>query len=584
MEVNVNFLVRAISFTGLGLVTVASLSGCGEEGRKPGQQEALSGAGAAGAPSDTDEGDAKPKGNTGGGGGTSAEREDEPSNGAAGAAGMAGAGPEQEPEPECIPTDDEPDGDFTDTNCDGIDGDASRAVFVANDGSDAAAGTMDEPVQTLGHAIELASESGKDVYVCNGSYAENVVIDHAVGVYGGYDCDNGWRRISDWASVEPDQGVPLTVLGVSGDVVVDRFALRAPAGVEASESSQAARVIGSSNVHFSRVEFRAADGARGATGSDGKLHGEAKAPRGDDGSDAPLATCKERNGLSSTCQQAATGGAGFLLECTDPYGVYRNRGGRGGDGANAWLSGASCGDTVNGSSGQAGEPATASMDGSDGAAASDGVSGVLSFGLILDGLYVAANAGTDGSPGNRGLPGKGGSGGASIMSFTNQGFCEGDFSRGGGGGQGGYGGCAGFAGMAGGAGGGSIALVIVDSRVVLDWSPFYTGNGGDGGNGGKGSPGQQGGDPGLGGDSSTASGTVSTSNQGKAGGRGGNGSRGGHGGAGAGGASVGIVVVGEDPALNDCTFTLGAPGNGGSSEAGTRAADGKVAELYHVTL
>src|SRR5262249_60826684 len=44
----------------------------------------------------------------------------------------------------CV-TRDTPDLKFVDSNCDGIDGDAKNAVFVAPDGNDAAPGTMKRP-------------------------------------------------------------------------------------------------------------------------------------------------------------------------------------------------------------------------------------------------------------------------------------------------------------------------------------------------------------------------------------------------------------------------------------------------------
>jgi hypothetical protein len=66
---------------------------------------------------------------------------------------------------DCAPTDpgvhpgaaDEPDLGFVDANCDGIDGDAAGAVFVAPSGSDANPGTQAAPVQTIGAAVALAA-------------------------------------------------------------------------------------------------------------------------------------------------------------------------------------------------------------------------------------------------------------------------------------------------------------------------------------------------------------------------------------------------------------------------------------------
>src|SRR5690606_23863650 len=128
--------------------------------------------------------------------------------GAAGAAGAAGSLDVQQ----CHAGPDAPDDDFEDTNCDGIDGDASQAIFVSTTGSDEAAGSRTEPVRTLQHAIELASEQRKDVFVCDGAYTENVVIEQPVSLYGGYDCNSDWRRIRDRAIVEPESGVPLSIL------------------------------------------------------------------------------------------------------------------------------------------------------------------------------------------------------------------------------------------------------------------------------------------------------------------------------------------------------------------------------------
>ena len=52
--------------------------------------------------------------------------------------------------PVCVPDGnvDEPDEEFADTDCDGINGEALRAVFVSPQGSDAASGDMASPVQS----------------------------------------------------------------------------------------------------------------------------------------------------------------------------------------------------------------------------------------------------------------------------------------------------------------------------------------------------------------------------------------------------------------------------------------------------
>src|SRR5689334_3082185 len=46
-----------------------------------------------------------------------------------------------------------PDDNFADTNCDGVDGDAARAIFVATSGADTNPGTMEMPMATINAAI-----------------------------------------------------------------------------------------------------------------------------------------------------------------------------------------------------------------------------------------------------------------------------------------------------------------------------------------------------------------------------------------------------------------------------------------------
>ena len=81
---------------------------------------------------------------------------------------------------------------------------------------DDASGTPDDPFKTLRVAVSVAAESGKDVYVCNGTYREQLTVTAAVSIYGGYDCTRSWKRIADRAVVEPGTGVPLVVQGVRG--------------------------------------------------------------------------------------------------------------------------------------------------------------------------------------------------------------------------------------------------------------------------------------------------------------------------------------------------------------------------------
>src|SRR5678815_109837 len=56
---------------------------------------------------------------------------------------------------ECF-ADDLPDSNSQDSNCDGIDGNAATAIFVATTGSDLGDGTMDKPLRSITAALAMA--------------------------------------------------------------------------------------------------------------------------------------------------------------------------------------------------------------------------------------------------------------------------------------------------------------------------------------------------------------------------------------------------------------------------------------------
>src|ERR1041384_2071926 len=90
---------------------------------------------------------------------------------------------------------DVPDPYFQDTDGDGIDGQASHAVFVnALGGVDSNPGTMAQPVQTIAAGIAKALTLGKDVYVSKGTYNETVTLVSGVSLYGEFDAAAGWSR------------------------------------------------------------------------------------------------------------------------------------------------------------------------------------------------------------------------------------------------------------------------------------------------------------------------------------------------------------------------------------------------------
>lgn len=86
---------------------------------------------------------------------------------------------------------DDPDTNYVDTNCDGIDGDKTRAVFVsAAHGDNKNAGTNLSPVKDLDVAIARAKAEGKDIYVGAGTYAvDTVVFQGGLRIFGAYQTD-----------------------------------------------------------------------------------------------------------------------------------------------------------------------------------------------------------------------------------------------------------------------------------------------------------------------------------------------------------------------------------------------------------
>ena len=154
---------------------------------------------------------------------------------------------------------DKPDLQFEDTNCDGIDGDKSKAVFVSvTNGNDLGSGTIDTPLKALQAGIDAASRANpvKDVYIAGGTYISNPSsggfnLADNVGLYGGYTPSFGAR--SDITTI---QGTPQAVLA-DGDegVVLQQLmlkGLRAP-NPSLDFSVYGVRAINNSKLALARV-------------------------------------------------------------------------------------------------------------------------------------------------------------------------------------------------------------------------------------------------------------------------------------------------------------------------------------------
>lgn len=458
----------------------------------------------------------------------------------------------------CMPgAPDEPDPANFDANCDGIDGDAARAIFVAPDGNDSAAGTREAPLRSLRAALMRASTSGKtQVIVAAGTYSDTMTLRlvDGVGIYGGYDRARMWSRGTGMTTFT-GASVAIEALGLRSATTIARITIRSADATEPGSASIALRAVDSGMLRI--VDDATLAAGRGANGSDGS-----PGSAGADGSPGG----RGGNGSADNQDNGGAGGApGTNAMCPEAdggsggYGGTNSTGFHGGDGqaSRGGISGGA-GASQGGCSGNNGGAGTsASTEGTRGMAGTPGAAQGRFDAMTY--AYVPANGG-DGSTGGPGLGG-GGGGGSSGQTGT---FCvDGAGNGGGGGGAGGCGGTGGRGGMGGGA---SVGLLAIRSPLTLERVLITTAGGGNGGAGGTGGPGGAGGTGGMGGDAAT--GEIGR------GGRGGDGSRGGEGGAGGGGGggpSVGIWSEGMAPRAMNVMYRLGDPGRGGTSAGGTPA-------------
>lgn len=428
---------------------------------------------------------------------------------------------------ECQITDpnDMPDASGLDTNCDGIDGDASRAIFVATTGSDTAAGTRAAPFKTIGKALSLAgSVSGLDhIYVATGQYAEQVNLVNGVSIFGGYDATDNWKRNGGAPTTifydGPGERIAVRGAGITSATVLGMLEIRTAHTTAASQSNYALHCKNCSALVIQNSKLIAGNAGHGVAGANG-LSGAAAFGSGSNGAiggngqgDGATPGLGGAGGASGCGRTGGTGGRGGAQGNNGGlgggFGVVGTRGGNGGDGdGSVWFPIGEDGD-----------------DGHHGAAAANGNNGAGGAGGQVVNDFWKGSAGKDGTHGAHGNGGGGGGGGGGqgvpLDSSLN--------GSGNGGGGGGGGGCGGRLGNGGTAGGSSFGLFLVDSTgITLIDNSITAGDGGNGGRGGSGGSGSSGG-------SGMRGGNAATDEVG-AGGRGGNGSKGGNGGAGGGGA------------------------------------------------
>ncbi len=345
------------------------------------------------------------------------------------------------------------------------------------------------------------------IFASAGEYAEAVVVDENVSVFGGFSAtfDNPPPRTSK-TILAPVTGVALEVRAGAASAVFDDLVLRAGLVPTGTQSSVAGFVHSAGN-SAATTTFRRVDLFAGTADA-----GPAKTPT------AGSEVCGAPGACS--CAEVA-GGIGGRFGLAPQGGSPPELGG------------------VPGANGNQNDCIPAATKGGRGAdATARGANGPAAESYAVAASGIVAVAGESATRGQGGGGGGGGGGGLSDL-----------------GGNGGNGGCGGRGGAAGVPGGHSVALLAWQATVTLADCTLHGANGGIGG---VGEPGRKG--------SAGAPGNAPIGGAlcGKAGGDGGEGAEGGDGGAGVGGSSICVLAVAANvavtPALVCETGTAGAGG------------------------
>jgi hypothetical protein len=493
---------------------------------------------------------------------------------------------------------DEPDSDYADTNCDGIDGDIETSIFVnAVHGNPDGSGDIDDPVNTIWRGIALAQATAgarPNVLVAEGSYtgqtAEQALrVADGISVFGGYDAVT-WRRSTENLTLIGGAATAVEARDIVTRTVLSQLTIQADTGTTLpggrGENSIALLAINANALEVVDCVLTGGNGGPGANGvvGDRGRDGENGGP-GSDGNVDSSGTCPSSaqptrgSAGPSSCSPGGQGGntersEGSGGEGSDAGSVQGGPGGRGG--GDNWT----------------GAPDRDGDDGSPGCSATstfsycttvpavnngaNGGAGDAAGIVQANGLWVGRD-GNDGGDGDDGYGGGGGGGGGGATGDCSGGgfgdlleTCDG---WGGSGGGGGGGGCGGTGGTGGGAGGGSFGLFLVDSAPLVVNTDITSRGGGRGGDGGRG---------GGGGDAGNGAAGGSSFCNGGSGGRGGNGTdggSGGHGGGGGGGVSYAVFLVdSSDEHFSDVNtlFGLGGSGGGGPGNGGATGDTGSV--------
>ncbi|TVQ95883.1 MAG: hypothetical protein EA398_16735, partial [Deltaproteobacteria bacterium] len=307
---------------------------------------------------------------------------------------------------------DSPNGE--DRNCDGVDGDASDAIFVRpNGGTGSTCGrTPSSPCRTITLGISRAIAEGRNnVYVAAGTYNETVTLTTGPSLYGGFNSDfSVWNPNQSISEISPSAAAAVTIQNRStgGTFAGFRITSGAPTG---SAWSSRAMIVRNVNANFviERNDLRPAPGRAGNPGNSGQNGGIGRA--GANGSNWNVnnrAGGSGGSGCASGSFCTASGGSGGQGARGTNSGARGNNGslwsGSRGVGGNGGSSGSYCG-----SNGGPGGNGTTGTDGSNGSAAARPAN--QNRGSVLGGTDWRAGNGNTGNAGGAGGGGGGGGGG-----------------------------------------------------------------------------------------------------------------------------------------------------------------------------
>ncbi|MEL7240453.1 MAG: hypothetical protein AAGK78_16470, partial [Planctomycetota bacterium] len=226
---------------------------------------------------------------------------------------------------------------FVDRDCDGVDGVASRALFVRA-GAGPGDGRRETPFASIRLAIQqFRSDRHDAILVAAGLYTEAIELRNGVALYGGYSADFLERDVAGQPSIiAPSRptgaGAPMAAVTARGDIsaALAGFVVQAWDGASGAtfgqngQSSVAVLLDGvGRQVVVQNNEIRAGRGGDGAPGRAGQGGGDG----GDGGDGADSSECAT---TSCAGESVAGGIAGRNGQCVGAAGRSGGRA-RGGD-------------------------------------------------------------------------------------------------------------------------------------------------------------------------------------------------------------------------------------------------------------